>query len=283
MILETIDLYRYFGSERGEKKGGYLHSYRHGQMEELGVKKVRPALLVIPGGGYAFLSQREGEPIALRFFAEGFDTFVLDYDLAPQFHYPTQLEQAAMAMVYLRREAERLDIDPAHVGAIGFSAGGHLCGCITLLWDDPAVRALFGDDCGMVRPDASVLSYAVVTAGKYRHDGSIRKFCADKVPPEAYSLEKRAREDAPPVFLWATTADDCVPVENSVMLYSALHEKGVPAELHVFAEGWHGLSTCDEEVNAAPPSEKFFPHVRHWMELAAEFFRARGFGLKTVK
>ena len=137
MILETIDLYRYFGSERGEKKGGYLHSYRHGQMEELGVKKVRPALLVIPGGGYAFLSQREGEPIALRFFAEGFDTFVLDYDLAPQFHYPTQLEQAAMAMVYLRREAGRLDIDPAHVGAIGFSAGGHLCGCITLLWTTP--------------------------------------------------------------------------------------------------------------------------------------------------
>lgn len=138
------------------------------------------------------VSQREAEPVALRYFAEGLDAFVLDYDVAPK-HYPTQLLQAGMAMLYLRREAGSLYIDDEHIAAIGFSAGGHLCGCISLLWDDPALVQAFGkEECVRIRPDASVLSYPVVTFGEWHsHGGSFENFCGDAVKKEDYSLEKK--------------------------------------------------------------------------------------------
>lgn len=283
MITERTDLYEYFRLPRGGRQGGWLRSYRHGQIRELGADLRRPAMLVLPGGGYAALSQREDEPIAMRFFAAGYDAFVLEYGVAPAEHYPTPLEQAAMAMIYLRREAENLCIDGEHIAAVGFSAGGHLCGCIALLWDDPAVKALFGEECEKVRPDAAILSYPVVSAAEYvSHGGSFDNFCADRVPREEYSLEKRARPQASPAFIWATTTDEAVPVENSVLLYSALHAAGVPAELHLFAEGPHGLSTCDGEVYAQQPSEPLYKHAAHWMELALEFLSARGFAVLPV-
>ena len=142
MKTETIDLYEYFSFEREGVKAGTLTCFRHGDMTEMRTKKIRPAILVIPGGGYGFVSQREGQPIAMRYFADGFDAFVLNYDIAPV-SYPAQIVQAGMAMLYLRREAKNLDIDAEHIAAVGFSAGGHLLGCISLLWDDPALKALF--------------------------------------------------------------------------------------------------------------------------------------------
>ena len=105
MICERIDLYAYFGIRREGEREGHLLSYRHPQFAELGERRVRPAMLVIPGGAYAFWSEREGEPVALRYYAAGFDCFVLEYDIAPV-SYPAQILQAGMAMLYLRKEAE---------------------------------------------------------------------------------------------------------------------------------------------------------------------------------
>lgn len=282
MISETIDLYDYFAFAREGAKAGRLTAYRHGDMPEMRRKKIRPAILVIPGGGYAFVSQRESQPVALRYFAEGFDAFVLDYDVAPV-SYPAQIVQAGMAMQYLRREAKNLDIDAEHIAAIGFSAGGHLLGCISLLWDDPALKALFGDDCERIRPDASVYSYAVISSGEnISHGGSFQNFCGEKVKKEDYSLENKVRSAAAPSFIWSTTTDNCVPVENSVLLYSALHKAGVPAELHLFAEGCHGLSVCDIEVNDDEPQGAVYPHVKNWIQLSLEFLRAFGFAVRCI-
>ncbi len=283
MKTETIDLYEYFSFEREGVKAGTLTCFRHGDMTEMRTKKIRPAILVIPGGGYGFVSQREGQPIAMRYFADGFDAFVLNYDIAPV-SYPAQIVQAGMAMLYLRREAKNLDIDAEHIAAVGFSAGGHLLGCISLLWDDPALKALFAGDCEKIRPDASVYSYPVISSGEnISHGGSFKNFCGDKVKKEDYSLENKVRASAAPSFIWATTTDDCVPVENSVLLYSALHKAGVPAELHLFSEGSHGLSTCDIEVNDCEPQGAVYSHVRHWLDLSVEFLRARGFCVHFVE
>ena len=98
MITERIDLFEYFKTAREGAERGTLACYRHTQIAELGVKRLRPAILIIPGGAYAFVSQREAEPVALRYFAQGFDCFVLDYDIAPH-GYPVQIEEAAMAML----------------------------------------------------------------------------------------------------------------------------------------------------------------------------------------
>lgn len=284
MDTEKIDLYASLGIERKGEKGGYLSSYRHKDLSpEMGVGKVRPAMLVIPGGGYAFVSLREGEPIALQYFAQGFDCFVLDYDIAPHRHYPVQILQAGMAMMFLRRNADKLCLDGEHIAAIGFSAGGHLCGCISLLWDDPALQAAFGKDCELVRPDASVYSYAVVSSGEHiSHGGSFDNFCADVVNREDYSLEKKVRLSAKPSFLWANTEDSCVPVENSLLLYAALHKAGVPVEMHIYEKGWHGMSTLDENVFSEDVSDPMFAHIRSWLPLSFEFLKAHGFVVKNA-
>ena len=281
MEYRIIDLYDYFGRAREGAKKGYLAAYVHDDLTELPNRRVRPIMLVIPGGGYTNVSQREAEPIAIQYFAHGFDCFVLDYDVAP-LGYPFQIMEAGMAMLYLRREGKRLAQEPRRIAVVGFSAGGHLAGCVSYLWDDRALKEAFGAECELIRPDASVLSYAVVTADeRYWHRGSIENFCGDKVPHDAYSLEKHIRREAPPTFLWATTPDDCVPVENSLMLYSALHNAGVSVEMHLYESGWHGLSTADIEV-CEPPMPSYLAHVRSWLPASVVFLRAHGFAVEVL-
>ncbi len=279
-MAEKMDLYEYFKIPRNGDIGGFLKVYRHSEMPEMGITRIRPAMLVLPGGGYCFVSQREAEPIALEYFKQGFDCFVLDYDIAPHRHYPTPVLQAGMAMIYLRREAENLHIDAEHIAAVGFSAGGHLCGIISLLWDDPALKEMFKDECVRIRPDASVYSYAVVTSGEKAHRGSFESLCADKVKQEDYSLENKVRSSAAPSFIWATTTDDAVPVENSLMLYAALHKVSVPVELHIFEKGPHGMSTCDIEVCNGEPADPAYKHAAHWLPLSFEFLKNNGFTIK---
>ncbi len=276
MVTKSVDLYGYFGVSRGEALKGLLHCYLHDDLTEMNKRRVRPAMLVIPGGGYACVSQREGEPVAAQYFAEGFNCFVLEYDVAP-LCYPLQITQAGMAMMYLRREAEQLGVMQDKIAAIGFSAGGHLTGCIGFLWDDPALKALFGEECARICPDALVFSYAVVTADKrFYHGGSFENFCGKAAAQKDYSLENNVRRGAPPCFLWSLTRDDCVPVENSLLLYKALKEAGAFVELHLFEQGWHGISTADLEV-CDDVSSPIFARIRQWLPLSVSFLRGHGF------
>ena len=280
MIRMTVDLYKEFGVERKQAKRGYLNIYRHEHMTELQTPRRRPAMLVFPGGGYEFLSQREGEPVAMTFYGEGYHAFMLDYDLKPVC-YPAQIEQAAMAMMYIRHHAEEFAIQPDKIAAIGFSAGGHLCGCVSVLWDDPAVRAIFGDECELVRPDASVFSYAVVSCDpKIAHMGSFFNFCGQAVEHASYSIDRFVRPTCSPAFIWANTPDDCVPAINSALLYEAYLRAGVPVELHIFSEGWHGMSLCNAETENVIPVSDTCVYVRSWLGLCLNFLRRRGFDVR---
>ena len=275
MICEMIDLYAYFQWERGGAKRGFLHSYRHEINAEM-ASKSRPAMLIFPGGGYEFVSLREWESVALCYFQEGFDAFVLEYDVAPVGCYPAVLEQAGMAMLYLRREARHLSLREDKIAAIGFSAGGHLAGCISFLWDDPALMRRFGEECEKIKPDLCILSYPVVSADpQYCHSVSFDHFCAGMKDRSPYSLENRVRSFAPPCFIWATSDDTCVLVENSIRLYSALCRAGVPAEFHAFEHGAHGMSVCTRDVTEQMTRET--EHVARWVDLSKEFLNAHDF------
>lgn len=281
MITETIDLLSYFGLKRKDEKNGKLVVYRHSAMPEMGDAAAhRPAMLVIPGGGYGFVSQREADPVAWEYFVEGYDVFVLQYDIAP-LTYPVQITQAAMAMMYIRKNAEQFHILPDKIAAIGFSAGGHLLGCISTLWDDPAVRDLFGDECVKVRPDASVYSYAVISSDpKIAHLGSFENFCGKAVNADDYSIDKKVRPACKPAFIWANTPDTCVPPQNSLRLYEAYLNAGVPVELHIFREGWHGMSVCKEEIEHTRPVSEPCIYTRQWIQLCKTFLKTLGFCVK---
>ena len=278
MIIEKIDLFDYFHVARNDAIEGTLTCYRHSQYPEISGKTRHPGMLILPGGGYSFVSEREGDSVAVEYFAAGFDCFVLKYDVAPRCSYPVQLQEAAMAMMYIRKNAEAFDILPDKIAAIGFSAGGHLLGCISILWDDPAVKYLFGEECELVRPDASIYSYAVISSDpKVGHSGSFQNFCGTKVLPNDYSLEKKVRPSCKPAFIWANTLDNAVPVEGSIRLYQAFVSAGVPAEMHLFRGGWHGLTVCNEETDHTRPLDPALPYSRPWLKLSQNFLAALGF------
>lgn len=281
MIHEKVDLYRYFGIERGEQAEGYLTAYVPASLEPELKAKLRPGMLVIPGGGYWFRSGREKEPVALAYLREGYCAFTLDYSV--QTAFPVPLLEAAMAMIYLRENAAKYGLDPAHLAAIGFSAGGHLAGMLSLLYEEPEIVSVLGDRAKEARPDAVVLSYPVITMGERTHGGTRDNITGGSEELlQRLSLEKRVLEKAPPAFLWHTQEDDCVPVENSLLLAAAYRKAGVPFAMHIFEHGPHGLSLISPETSDQTEYDTRLVSVGKWFSLSLDWLKSRGFAVRPV-
>jgi len=193
-------------------------------------------LVIFPGGGYGGLADHEGAPYAEYFSQAGLACFVVTYRLGTDgFRHPAMLEDALAAIATVRSRAAEFNIDPARLGVIGSSAGGHL-----------AAHAAVAYTCARCRPDFGILCYPAITMrDPYAHKGG-RENLLGKRPSarliNAASCERRVTARTPPCFLWHTRDDDAVPVENSLLFAAALRRHGVPFELHVFDHGRHGLA-----------------------------------------
>lgn len=213
----------------------------------------RPAILIVPGGGYNAVSNSEGEIVAKEFYNKGYNTFVVTYTTSllattPLKHQP--LKDLSQAVRLVRSKAETFRIDPNKVTVCGFSAGGHLCGSLAVHYQDPVLLAGEGYKGFSNRPDAVILSYPVISSGEYAHPGSFAALLGTDATQEELtymSLETQVTKDMPPVFLWHTATDELVSVENSYLFANACKEQGVPYELHVFADGPHGMSLANQE------------------------------------
>ena len=280
MRCETVDLYAYFGLERPEGGKGLLTCMAIEAPAGMRGHRRHPAVLILPGGGYAFVSDREAEPVALRYMAKGFCAFILDYSVAPV-RYPAQLIEAAMAMAYIRSEADKYYVSPDQVAALGFSAGGHLCGCLATIFNDAPMRAALGEHAAFVRPDAAVLAYPVITSGEKAHADSFINLCGeDEALKARMSLETRVTKDSVPAFLWHTFDDASVPVKNSLLLAMAYEEHGVAFTLHVFQTGRHGLSTADSAVYALDELPQVSAGVPDWINMSITWLFERGLTAK---
>ncbi len=269
----TVDLYEHFGSPRPEGAAGRLCC----TLDDCNPDRQHPAVLVIPGGGYGHVSSREGEPVALRFLNRGFCTFVLDYTIAPC-RFPLPLQEAAMAMRYIREQAVALQIDPKMVASIGFSAGGHLCGCLGTMFDCAEVAHIA--EPALLRPDMLGLCYPVALSWGHTHDGSFDCLCGDDADLRyRLSLDRQVRPDMPPVFLWHTRNDQCVPCRNSLILAQKLQEHDVDFVLHIYKNGVHGLSTADEQVYPMGQVPAMSTDVPGWVDSMLNFLREIGFAM----
>lgn len=275
MIHEAIDLYEYFSLPRGGATGGFLTVNASDVFLETGKEHRYPAVLVVPGGAYFMRSKRELEPVAFRFAAEGFQTFLLDYSV--QTAYPVPLVEAAMAMAYIRENSVKYAVNGAKVCAAGFSAGGHLTGMLGTLFADEHIKSALGKRAGLVRPDAVVLSYPVITADEaFTHADTMRTISGgDKALAARLSVEKRVDVESSPAFIWHTAEDNCVPVENALRLACAYRAAGVPFELHVFEAGYHGLSVMNGFTNGEIP--EVVRCAKAWTDLAVAWLKSRGF------
>ncbi len=275
---EIVDLYQSYGLPRQGAEGGRLLCWIWRTPEAISpLWRKRPAALVIPGGGYQHVSPREAEPVAMRFLAKGYTAFVLEYSVLPS-RFPVALREAAMAMRYIREHAREMEVDPHMVAAIGFSAGGHLCGTLGTMFDCPEAADIAPGE--MLRPDALGLCYPVAVSWGKTHVGSFENLTGkDPVLWERLSLDKLVRPDMPPAYLWHTWDDETVPVRNSLILAQALDEAGVSFAMHIYRSGPHGMSVADEQsypVQKVPEKSK---DVVEWPEKMMQFFEEIGFAI----
>ncbi len=233
----------------------------------------RPALIVIPGGGYGMVSKREGEPVASAFFAKGFQTFILTYLCQPEgARYPEQLFEAAAAVDYVKKNAKALRVNPDEIFVVGFSAGGHLTGNLAVEWQAVSKKAGAQLDC---KPTAVGLCYPVISK-IHGHQGSYDNLLYGYSEEEKQALypivnlNEAVTKDTPPAFIWATAEDDAVPADNALRYALALDERGISYELHIYPRGQHGLSTGSVEVNA---DHSDLPRISRWVDDCAAYFR----------
>lgn len=230
------------------------------------------AVIICPGGGYwALAYDWEGTDIARWLNSKGIAGIVLKYRLPTSksniVPHLSPLTDAKRAMRLTRWHAAEWNIDTSRIGIMGFSAGGHLASTLGTHFDygdpgaaDPVERI-------SSRPDFMILIYPVISFTKpFMHKGSRDALLGEKPDPELeiyYSNELQVREDTPPTFLVHAGDDDGVPVNNSLVFYEVLREKGIPAEMHIYPKGGHGFSLA---IGQGP--------LEHWTDCCIAWLRS---------
>jgi acetyl esterase/lipase len=205
------------------------------------------AVVVCPGGGYGALAvEHEGKQIAQWLNSQGISAFVLKYRLGPRYRHPVMLQDVQRAIRTVRSRAAEWKVDAGRIGVWGFSAGGHLASTAATHFDRGKVGDADPVERVSSRPDFAILAYPVITLTQEEvvHKGSRRNLLGEAPDPqlaELLSNEKQVSAETPPTFLFHTNEDTGVPPENSVLFYLALRRAGVPAELHIYEKGPHGV------------------------------------------
>lgn len=233
-------------------------------------KRNGASMLILPGGGYGNLAEHEGTGYAEWFAAHGITAYVLKYRLGSNgYRHPIMLNDAARALRMVRAFAKRDGLDPARVGVIGSSAGGHLTSTLVTHFDLGNPNATDPVERESSRPDLGILCYPVISFGEFAHAGS-RKNLLGETPSadlvKNLSNELQVTKDTPPCFIWHTFEDKVVPVENALLFAAAFRRAGVPFSLHIYEKGAHGLGFGRGD-RPAPP----------WAEQLVYWFKERKF------
>jgi len=228
------------------------------------------AILIAPGGSYRMLAlNHEGRQFANFFNGMNVTAFVLKYRLGPRYHHPIELGDVQRGIRWVRAHSEKYGFKPDRIGLVGFSAGGHLASTAGTHFDDGKLDATDPIDRVSSRPDFLILAYPVITMlPPYAHEGSVANLLGENASLELrkqLSNERNVTAQTPPTFLLSTSEDTVVAPENTVEFYLALRKAGVPAEMHVFEKGPHGVGMDLEN-----------PVLGIWPMLLTNWLRQRG-------
>nr|CAA9299586.1 Endo-1,4-beta-xylanase B precursor [uncultured Armatimonadetes bacterium] len=228
------------------------------------------AVVVCPGGGYGGLADHEGAPVARWLSTLGVTGFVLRYRLGPRYRHPVMLGDAARAIRLVRTRAAGWKLDPARVGILGFSAGGHLASTAATHFDHGKPDAPDPIDQHSSRPNVAILIYPVISLlHPYAHVGSRENLLGKDAPDDlvrSLSNETQVTAQTPPTFLIHTAEDKGVPAENSLLFALALRKAGVPLEMHLYERGPHGFGLAEKD-----------PVLGDWPARCAAWLNVRGF------
>lgn len=235
------------------------------------------AVLICPGGGYMFLAlQHEGSDVAKFFNQHGFDAFVLHYRINDGkqggHRFPDQFNDVTMAMRVIRAKSTELKIDPARVGVLGFSAGGHLASMLGTMHLPPNPKIEGEAGKYGTRPAFMVLIYPVISLTKYAHKGSATMLLgpnASEAKLDSLSTHNRVTTETPPTFLVYSNDDDVVVPENGTLMYEALRKAKVPVALHIYEYGGHGFGMAPKD-----------PTLNGWTNLMLMWLERLGYQTK---
>jgi acetyl esterase/lipase len=214
----------------------------------------------------------EGRQIAEWLNARGVAAFILRYRLGPRYHHPIELGDAQRALRLVRFHGADYGVAADRIGIWGFSAGGHLASTAGTHFDKGNPDAADPVDHQSSRPDFMILAYPVISfTTEYTHRGSLRNLLGDNPDPKlaaSLSNETQVTPETPPAFLFHTSTDPGVPPENSVLFYLALRKAGVPAEMHVYERGKHGvgLAPSDPVLSTWPKRLEDWMKLHGWMQ-----------------
>ena len=276
MNIYTVDLQKQYGL-----KGGLLSvlavDYPWDNKDSAPNWK-RPAVIVVPGGGYAFTSKREAEIVAIEFLARGFHAFVLNYSVAGEegYCYPEQLIELGASVDYIKKNADTLCVNKDEVFVVGFSAGGHLTANLAVEYVSVSEKAGQTLDC---KPTAVGLAYPVISK-IHGHQGSYEYLLygySDEAKAEllkTLNLDEAVNETTAPAFIWATGLDSVVPSDNALRFAMALDKHKVAYELHIYPRCDHGASTGKLEINTVweNASVHDYKRISKWLDDCVEFF-----------
>jgi len=254
--------------------------YIQEESPEITLSHLRPFVLICPGGGYVMTSDREADPIAFAYLADGFHVGVLRYSVGADAFYPNPNVDLSVALRIVRENAARWHADPDRVAVCGFSAGGHLAAMQGVHWNDREIMRRSACENGENRPDALILGYPVITSGKYAHNDSIHNLLY-KIEAQGnreeiarmydfVSCEKHVGAHTPPVFLFHTRLDQTVSVCNSILFAQALAENGIDFEMHIFEKGNHGLAMCNHTTDVAG-ADIIDKDAEPWMKMSCNW------------
>ena len=271
MRFGRINLHIDYTQAGVQKEDGYMPHLDSYLLDDPETSFKRKAVIICPGGGYTFTSEREGEPIAMQFLAAGVQAFVLWYSVEPAV-FPMALMELAESVKVVRDHAEEWNIDPDKISVMGFSAGGHLTASLLCFWNGGFLAESLHVSPEEIQPNGGLLCYPVITSGEMAHRGSFDALLRGLSPEylALTSLENQVGPGHPPVFLWHTWEDELVPVENTLYYMKALRENGIPCEAHIFVHGEHGLALATRETGSSktdPAAEA----ASAWTALAIEW------------
>ena len=260
-----------------EKSGAYLDRICHtASPSEMPYLLKRPAVVVCPGGGYSGCSAREADPVAYRFLAEGFNTFVLYYSLNEHAVFPNSLLDLCAAMKLIRENAEEFGVIEDQIAVLGFSAGGHLAGSLGVHWNDSEIMERSGCFKGENKPNALMLIYPVISTSWMENGNALPRLMGNNDFETTYkklNLQANVTKDTPPAFLCHTVRDGGVPCEDSIRFASAMIETGVPCELHLFPNGPHGMALGTPETAYKDYETKGDVSFAQWPGLAIHWLK----------
>lgn len=259
----------------------YLTTYIHDHIGTYGTGQGRPAIIVLPGGAFAFLSPFEGEPVALTFLQKGFNTFVLEYTVGDNCRYPDVLIECSKAIQMVRDNAAEWNINPNKVYLMGFSAGACLAGVSATQWNDPQIAEALQVAPEYIRPDAAVIAYGCWdNSGTIWNDPEFVNPGASAFPkscPPQLDMINYVGSHVCPLFVWHNQKDKYVPVRNALMITEKLCELKIPVELHLYTGGEHGMSVANELSVRSEENDRLVkenPNVGLWVDMASNWLKA---------